>query len=116
MIVFGPSGGQIIPLENENMNLLEILAISKEINNKAYADNIRLIRGSLSNPNVQVINLTTIEGMKKANLSVRPNDIIYVEPKQVLAGQALRENVLPYVTVLTSVTQAILLYLTLRQI
>ena len=114
VVVFGPSGGQIIPLENENMNLLEILALSKEVSSRAYSDNIRLIRGDLKNPNVQVIDLSTIEGMRKANLKIRANDIIYVETKRVLAGQALRENILPYVTILTSITQAVLLYLTLK--
>lgn len=114
VVVFGPSGGKVIPLENENMNLLEALALSNEMTNKVYSDNIRLIRGNLSNPNVQVINLTTIDGMKQANLALKPNDIIYIEPKRTLAGQALRENVLPYVTVLTSISQAVLLYLTLK--
>jgi len=114
IIFFGPSGGKVIPLENENMNLLEALALSGEIDQKAYVDNIRLIRGNLNKPNVQLIDLSTIDGMRKANLALKPNDIVYVEPKKTLAGQALRENVLPYVTVLTSITQAVLLYLTLR--
>ena len=44
------------------------------------ADNIRLIRGDLKNPQVQIIDLTTIDGMRRANLQVEPNDIVYVEP------------------------------------
>ncbi|QDA60658.1 polysaccharide biosynthesis/export family protein [Hymenobacter jejuensis] len=83
------ASGQVIPLVNDNMNLLEVLALAGGIEGGAVvgtggrigrADNIRLIRGDLKNPQVQVINLTTFEGMRRANLQVEPNDIIYVEP------------------------------------
>lgn len=116
VVVFGSRGGQVIPLENENMNLLEIIALSGGIGDKTYSNNIKLIRGDLTNPNVQIIDLSTIDGMKKANLVVQANDIIYLEPKKILAGQALRENVLPYIAVVTSITNAVLLYLTLRSL
>lgn len=115
IMVFSPSGSKIINLENEGMNVLEALALSNAITDKSYADKIRLIRGDLKHPNVQIIDLTTIAGMKKANLALLPNDILYIEPKKVLGGQALRENILPYVAVLTSVTNAVLLYLTLTR-
>lgn len=83
--------GQVIPLYNDNMNLLEILASAGGITGgyvgttgqggqAGRADNIRLIRGSLKNPQVQIIDLTTIDGMRRASLQVEPNDIIYVEP------------------------------------
>ncbi|MBX0291300.1 polysaccharide biosynthesis/export family protein [Hymenobacter sp. HSC-4F20] len=93
IIVLGAAAGgaQVIQMFNDNMNLLEVLAQAGGIsggfvgptagNGQAgRADNIRLIRGSLKNPQVQVINLTTIDGMRRANLQVEPNDIIYVEP------------------------------------
>lgn len=93
IIVLGATNGgagQVIPMTNDNMNLLEVLAAAGGIEGSfvgasgqsraGRADNIRLIRGSLKNPQVQIINLTTIEGMRRANLQVEPNDIIYVEP------------------------------------
>jgi len=86
----GGSSGQIIPLVNDNMNLIEVLALAGGIDGGAItgagtgrigrADNIRLIRGDLKNPRVQVIDLTSFAGMRQANLQVEPNDIIYVEP------------------------------------
>lgn len=83
--------GQVIYMTNDNMNLLEVLAQAGGITGgytgttsaggqAGRADNIRLIRGDLKNPQVQIINLTTIEGMRRASLQVEPNDIIYVEP------------------------------------
>ena len=97
--VLGAPGGQVIGLDNDNMNLLEVLALAGGIDGGGggsgggggggggglyrfggRADNIRIIRGSLKNPQVQDIDLTTIEGMRRGNLQVEPNDIIYIDP------------------------------------
>ena len=91
VVVLGASGGQVISLTNDNMNLLEVLALAGGVDggggggsglyrNGARADNIRIIRGDLKNPRVQQIDLSTLNGMRHANLQVEPNDIIYVEP------------------------------------
>ncbi|TAF67417.1 MAG: polysaccharide export protein EpsE [Cytophagales bacterium] len=80
VIVFRGNSAAIVPLRNEGMNLIEILASSGGFDNTQRASNIRIIRGDLKNPNVYIIDLTTIDGVKKANLLVQPNDIIYVEP------------------------------------
>lgn len=83
--------GRVVPLENENMTLIEVLAMSGGLDGLAKSHNIRLIRGDLSNPTVQIIDLSTIEGMKKASLLVQPNDIIYIERFQRRVQQALQE-------------------------
>ena len=72
----------VIPLPYEGINLLEVLALSGGLNEGGKSHNIRLIRGDLANPQVAVIDLSTLEGMQKANLQVLPDDIIYVEPKR----------------------------------
>ena len=71
-------------------------------NNDASGKNIRLIRGDLSNPQVQVIDLSTIEGMAKANLEIQPNDIIYVEPVRRPFAESLKD-IVPVLSLLTSV-------------
>ncbi|MBF9141242.1 polysaccharide biosynthesis/export family protein [Hymenobacter properus] len=91
VIVLGSVGGQVISLTNDNMNLLEVLALAGGIDgqgggsgglyrNGGRADNIRIIRGDLKNPRVQQIDLSTLNGMRRANLQIEPNDVIYVEP------------------------------------
>ncbi|WP_082116152.1 polysaccharide biosynthesis/export family protein [Hymenobacter terrenus] len=91
VIVLGATGGQVITLNNDNMNLLEVLALAGGIDggsngssnlyrNGGKANNIRIIRGDLKNPRVQQIDLSTLDGMRRANLQVEPNDVIYVEP------------------------------------
>ena len=93
VIVLGAAGGQVIALTNDNMNLLEVLALAGGIDggggqggtgsfyrNGGRADNIRIIRGDLKNPRVQQVDLSTLDGMRRASLQVEPNDVIYVEP------------------------------------
>lgn len=89
VVVLGASGGQLVALTNDNMNLLEVLALAGGIDGTVgggtnrfggRTDNIRIIRGDLKNPRVQQINLSTLDGMRRANLQVEPNDIIYVDP------------------------------------
>jgi polysaccharide export outer membrane protein len=91
VVVLGSPGGKIIPLVNDNMNLIEVLAAAGGIDGNGgggtslyrsggKASNIRIIRGDLKNPQVEQVDLTTINGMRRANLQVEPNDIIYVEP------------------------------------
>jgi protein involved in polysaccharide export with SLBB domain len=92
VIILGAPGGQVITLANDNMNLLEVLALAGGpdgggggggtgiARNGGRIDNIRIIRGDLKNPQVQFINLNTIEGMRRGNLQIEPNDIIYIQP------------------------------------
>lgn len=102
IFVLGASGGRVVPMYNDNMNLIEVLAEVGGITEAGKAQNIRLIRGDLSNPSVQIIDLSTIEGMRKASLQVEPNDIVYVEPVRRVFFEALRD-VGPILSALTSV-------------
>ncbi|GAB3854960.1 polysaccharide biosynthesis/export family protein [Hymenobacter terrigena] len=94
VFILGAPGGQVVTLANDNMNLIEVLALAGGLDggsqgsssNQGFyryggkASNIRIIRGDLKNPRVQQVDLTTLEGMRRANLQMEPNDIIYVEP------------------------------------
>ena len=91
VFVLGAPGGQVISLVNDNMNLLEVLALAGGVDGVSgggaglyrfggRANNIRIIRGDHKNPQVQFIDLTTLDGMRRANLQMEPNDVVYVEP------------------------------------
>ena len=102
VIVLGAVESKVIPLENDGMNLLEVLALAGGIGKDAKGDNIRLIRGPLNNPQVQVIDLSTIEGMTRANLEVQPDDIIYIEPVRRPFTEGLRD-IVPVLSIITSI-------------
>ena len=97
----GADGGTVVPLLNDNMNLIEVLAQVGGVPQTGKAHNIRLIRGDLSNPSVQLIDLTTIEGMRRASLQIEPNDIVYVEPIRRVFFEAFRD-VAPIIGTLSS--------------
>lgn len=80
VVLLGANGGQVILLENENVTLAEVLALYGGLSLGAKANNIKLIRGDLSNPLVYQMDLTTIDGMRSTIIKVEPGDIIYVEP------------------------------------
>ncbi|WP_456459656.1 polysaccharide biosynthesis/export family protein [Reichenbachiella sp.] len=82
VVVLGatPTGGQIIPLVNENVSLVEVLAMAGGLDMGSKSQNIKVIRGKLSNPEVYQINLSTVSGMKQSMLDIEPGDIIYIEP------------------------------------
>jgi polysaccharide biosynthesis/export protein len=103
----GGRGGTstVVYLQNTHTNLFEALAMAGGIAD-GRANRVKLIRGDLSNPQVYLINLSTIEGVKDANMIIQANDIIYVEPRERIP-QRILENVTPY---LSLVTTAILVY------
>lgn len=108
VIILSSNQGQVVPLVNENMNLIEVIALSGGVQNNERASNIRLIRGDLNNPEVHIIDLSTIEGMTKANLRVQPNDIIYIEPVRRVLSESLQE-VTPFIGLISSVITIVVL-------
>ncbi|HEY8402003.1 MAG TPA: polysaccharide biosynthesis/export family protein [Cytophagaceae bacterium] len=107
VVVLGPMGGKVVPLENPNMNVIEAIAIYGGITYEGKAYNIKLIRGDLKNPDVQIIDLSTIEGMRKANLRLLPNDIIYIEPGRRILSESVRD-IAPVIGLLTNLVTLIL--------
>jgi polysaccharide export outer membrane protein len=87
VVVLGAPGGKVIPLANENMKLLEILALAEGISNDAKAQNIRVLR----NEKVFLVDLSTIEGYHKGNILMEPGDVVYVEPVRKPVSEAVRD-------------------------
>lgn len=102
VVVLGLEESMVIPLQNDGMSLLEVLALAGGVGKDSKGNNIRLIRGPLDNPQVQVIDLSTIEGMTQANLEIQPNDIIYVEPVRRPFTEGLRD-IVPILSIITSI-------------
>ena len=100
--IFPGSGGDgvVITLQNNNIKLLEALALAGGLADKGRAARIKLIRGDLADPEVYLIDLATIEGISQADIILQANDIIYVEPIGVTSRQLLGE-VTPILTLLT---------------
>lgn len=108
IVVLGSQGGKIIPFENSNLNLLEVIATYGGLDDKAKGYNIRVLRGDLKNPEVQVINLKTIGDMKSSIVRLQPDDIVYIEPVRKPFSEGLRDNMMIFQVVNLMFTLTIL--------
>ncbi len=70
----------VFQLQNENTSLFEVLAQSGGVFQEGNASRIKIIRGNLDNPDIYLVDLSTIDGMKDANLNMQAGDIIYIDP------------------------------------
>jgi polysaccharide export outer membrane protein len=104
VLVFPGDGGTgtVINLQNENTSLLEALTMAGGVHSRGKAYKIKLIRGDLKNPQIFAIDLSTVEGMKKSNLTVQAKDIIYVEPSPDYSSKVLAQ-LTPYIGILTTI-------------
>lgn len=115
VFVLGSPGGQVIQMFNDNMNLLEVIALAGGTGGGSggqagfgRANKIKIIRDYMDHdPIVQVVDLTTIEGLKRASLHIEPNDVIYIEPNQRLFFEVFRD-IAPVVNTVLGTTTAII--------
>lgn len=108
VIVLGAVGGQVIPLENENVTVAEVLALAEGLDNLSKAQNMRLIRGD----NVYEIDFSTIEGYKNGNMLIQSGDILYVEPVRRPVSEAMRDYagivgmIVSFITLITVISNS----------
>jgi len=95
------TGGLVVPLENENMTILEVIALAGGVSQGGKVSSIRLIRGELANPKVYDIDLSTIAGMKQTAMIVESGDVIYIEPWRRPFRDTLRDTA-PVLSLFTS--------------
>ena len=109
VIILGASGGQVIPLTNQNVSLIEAIALAKGVPTDSKAQNIRVLRGD----KVYIIDLSTIEGFKAGNMLIEPGDIIYIEPIVRPFSEALKDYS-GVLTILVSLTTLLVLINSLK--
>ena len=99
--VLGAPGGQIIPLENENLTIAEVIAMAGGLEDKGNASAMKLIRGS----EVFIIDFSTVESYYASNQIVRAGDIIYIEP----INRAIADNAGTIALMLSMITTTVTL-------
>lgn len=106
--LFNGFSASVVPLNNVPTSLFEVIARSGGVGQNIKAYKIKIIRGNFNNPQIYIIDISTIEGMQKANLIVQSNDIIYLEPRRQYIRDILRETSIIF-TIVNSVTTFYLL-------
>jgi polysaccharide export outer membrane protein len=101
--VLGALGNRVVLLPNDNMNLLEVIALIGNPDSRSRNDKIKLIRNVLDKPVMQVIDLSTWDGLQAANLQVKPNDVIYIEPRRGVIRRETLADITSFTNIFTSV-------------
>ena len=108
VIIFpGKGDAEVVSIMNSNTSLLEVIALAGGIRDEGRANSIKLMRKTNNGKReIYKIDLSTIDGLKNAQMIVQSNDYIYVDFKPRYASSFLTE-ITPWLSVLTT---AILTY------
>ncbi len=103
--LFSGSSGSVVSLNPGPTTLLEVIAKSGGINADLKAYNIKVLRGDLKNPEIIEVDLSTMEGLRNADLIIQTNDVIYIEQRLRVISTGLREfsSILSLVGTVTTV-------------
>ena len=103
VIVFpGKGAAQVIILPNVNTSLLEVIALAGGIGQDGFANSIKVMRKTKSaKREVYSIDLSSIDGLKQAEMIVQSNDYIYIDYKPKVARGVLTEMA-PWISLFTS--------------
>jgi polysaccharide biosynthesis/export protein len=104
IVFLGATGGQVIPLANQNVSLAEAIALAKGLPNDSKAHTIKVIRDN----HVYQIDLSTLEGFKAGNMIMEPGDIVYIDPIRRPFSEGLRDNA-AILSLLVSITSLIVI-------
>lgn len=105
VVVFPGGGGnaKVVGLDNNNTTLLEVLAQTSGVNNRADVRKVKLFRLDASGERkVYEFDLSDIDGLKYGDVVMHGDDVVYVQPTAQLARQALQDLV-PVIQLTTSV-------------
>jgi polysaccharide export outer membrane protein len=91
----------VIPLSNEGTTLAEVLAIAGGIRENAKSKEIRLFRQENGVRKIYEFDLSEINQLKHADITIQNRDILVINHHPRLAQNSLRE-VGPWLSILTS--------------
>ena len=95
----------VVQVTNGTMNLIEAIARSGDLTDYAERRGILVIRGDLRNPHVRTIDLTQMSTVKIASLYLKPNDIVYVQPRASKGRQIAFDEIAPPFLLLSSILE-----------
>lgn len=97
--------GEIL-LTNEQMPLLQILAVAGDLTDQANRSSILILKGqTTSKVTAQTVNLTDKNSIITANLMIRPNDIVYVMPNGMKAFNTRVNEIRPVFQLISNILQ-----------
>jgi len=95
----------VVPVTNGTMNLVEAIARSNDLTDFADRTRIKVIRGNLRDPEVKVIDLTQMSSIRLSSLYLQPNDIVYVQPRDMKGYNIAFKEISPPFELLATILQ-----------
>ena len=88
-----------VDIVEDTTNLLEALATTGDLTEFASRNNIKIIRGTRTKPEVETIDLTKLSALSLNRLTLYPNDVVYVEPNESKVRNIKIDEALPGVDI-----------------
>jgi len=101
MLFNGKGAGQVIPLAHEAMTLMEVLALGGGIKEHGKSNQIRLFRMVNGVRKIYEFDLSEINNLKNADVTVQNRDILVINHHPRNAQNTLRDAG-PWISILTS--------------
>lgn len=93
----------IVSVTNGTMNVVEAIARSGDLTDFASRTDIKVIRGDLRKPEIRSIDLTSLDALSVSSLYLKPNDILYVQPKPIKGFNRVFDDFVPFWGMLSSI-------------
>jgi polysaccharide export outer membrane protein len=111
VFVFSNGAANIVQLNEYPISIIEVIARAGGLDGASKAYKIKVVRGDIKNPQIYIVDLSTLEGIRNSDLTVQPNDIVIIEKRRQYVTDALKE-VAPYTGAITTIVTLILLFKT----
>lgn len=95
----------VVQVTNGTMNLVEAIARTHDLTDYADRTNIKIIRGDLRKPEVRVVDLTHMSAISITSLYLKPNDIVYVQPREMKGYNMAFNEIAPPFQLLSAMLQ-----------
>ncbi len=93
----------IVPVTNGTMNIIEAIARSGDLTDFASRSNIKIVRGNLRNPKVRNVDLTDMSALSLSSLYLKPNDIVYIQPRNLKGFNKAFNEISPFFRMVSSI-------------
>ena len=91
-----------VKITNTTMNLFEAISSSGGLRDTSNKNEILIIRGDLSNPELIKVDLTSFQSLSHTNLTLQPYDILYINPNKAKNFNITVGELFPFIQLIQS--------------
>jgi len=101
----------VVPIEGESISVIEAIAKSGGLTDHAIRDRIRVISEENGKYTLRTLNLNQFATLNSHNLMLKPNSIVYIEPKST---KAIRVSINDYLPIIQAASSILSTFLTIE--